>query len=148
MAAWSCVVLRVVAVRPQIRVVAVTTGPSKQETEGGGGGGVTGRGGARTKASSTLLFRPAGVEKGLGLGAGTATTVAEGPVGVIGAGAADTVGAGDGMPGDGAAVGGCTGAGAGDGGALHNLEGPAGCLQVSVHCDVLTRLTVEACTKF
>ena len=110
MASCSCVAFRLLAVRPQIRVVAVTTGPSKQETEEGGGGDARGFGGAPTKASSTLLFRPAGdgeaLENGLGAGAGTATTVAEGPVGVIGAGAADIVGAGEGMPGDGADAGG------------------------------------------
>ncbi len=104
-AASSWLVLRLAAVKPHIRVVAVTTGPSKQETEGGGGGEATIRGGALTKASSTLLCRPeevlAGVGDGLcelkellGPGAGTATTVAAGPVGVIGAGAAASIGIG------------------------------------------------------
>lgn len=104
MAASSCVAFRLAAVKPQIKVVAVTTGPSKQETEGGGGGEASMRGGALTKASNTLPCRLgevlAGVGSGvgdgigelLGAGTGTATTVAAGPVGVIGAGAAAKVG--------------------------------------------------------
>ena len=128
------------AVRPHMRVVTVTIGPSKQEAEGGGGGKVGGRGGALTKPSSTLGFGPAGVGEGvelgelrtgLGPGAGTATTVAEGLVVVIGAG--DATGDGVEIPGEGTEMGGCAGAGAGAGGTLHDLEGPVGVLQVSVH---------------
>ena len=104
---------------------------AKQDTEGGGGEGVSGRGGAVTKASSTLPLRPAGVGEGavveLGAGTGTATTVAEGLVGIMGAGA------GERMPGEGPEVGGKTGAGAGAAGALHDFEAPAGSLQVCVH---------------
>ena len=139
-----------------MRVVTVTTGPSKQEAEGGGGGEVGGRGGALTKPSSTLGFGPAGLGEGvelgglrmgLGPGAGTATTVAEGLVVVIGAG--DATGEGDeGIPGEGTDTGGSAGAGAGAGGAVHDLEGPVGSLQVSVHWEDFTRLTVEACTRF
>ena len=146
------------AVKPQVRVVAVTTGPSKQDVEGvgEGEGEVSLLGGALTKASSTLPCRLGdvltGVATGEGLepeaGAGTATTVADGPVGVIGAGAAANVGVGEKGAGAGADTGGCTGAGAEAGGALHALEAPVGSLQVSTHCDDLTRLTVEACTKF
>lgn len=147
---------RLVAVRPHMRVVTVTTGPSKQEAEGGGGEEVGGRGGAFTKPFSTLGFGPAGVGEGvelgglsmgLGPGAGTATTVAEGLVVVIGAGDATGVG-GKETPGEGIDMGGCAGAGAGAGGTLHDLEGPVGTLHVSVHCDDFTRLTVEACTRF
>ena len=155
MAASSWGALRLVAVKPHMRVVTATTGPSKQEAEGGGGGKVGGRGGALTKAPSTLGFWPAGgvglepggLKMGLGPGAGAATTVAEGLVGVIGVGDATGDGVVDGLPGDGADTGGCTGAGAGAGGAVHDLEGPVGSLQVSVHCDDFTRLTVEACTR-
>ncbi len=106
MAASSCVAFRLAAVKPQIRVVTVTTGPSKQETEGGGGGEASMRGGALTKASNTLLCRLGdvlagvgtgvgeGVRELLGAGAGAATTLTAGPVGVIGAGAAAKVGVG------------------------------------------------------
>ena len=152
MAPSSWDVLRLLAVRPHMRVVTVTTGPSKQEAEGGGGAEVGGRGGALTKPSSTLGFGPAGVGEGvelgglsmgLGPGAGTATTVAEGLVVVIGAGA---TGDGDeGIPGEGTDTGGSIGAGAG---AVHDLEGAVGSLQVSVHWEDFTRLTVEACTRF
>lgn len=156
MASSSCNALRLVAVRPHMTVVTVTTGPSKQEVEGGGGGETGGRGGALTTAPNTFGFRPAGVGRGVepgglmgpGPGAGTATTVTEGLVDVIGAGAATGDRAAEELLGDGADAGGCMGAGAGVGGAVHDLEGPVGSLQVSVHCDDLTRLTVEACTKF
>lgn len=118
MAASSCVAFRLAAVKPQMRVVAVTTGPSKQDTEGGGGGEASIRGGALTKASNTLPCRLgevlAGVGTGvgdgvgelLGAGAGTATTVTAGPVGVIGAGAAAKVGVGMSCVGAGADTGG------------------------------------------
>ena len=149
MASSSCAVLRVATVKPHVRVVAVTTGPSKQETEGGGGGDADMRGGALTNAPSTLPSRLEGVLAGVGLlsaGAGNATRVAPGPVGVIGAGAGARVGVG--TSGDGAKAGGCSGDGAGAGGILHCLDAPAGNLHVSVHCDDCTSLTVEACTKF
>lgn len=159
MASSSCVALMLAAVNPQVRVVNVTTGPSKQDVEGvGEGEGEVLLGGALTKASSTLPCRLGdvltGVETGEGLdelpgaGVGTATTVADGPVGVIGAGAAASVVVGEKGAGAGPDTGGCTGAGAEAGGALHALEAPVGSLQVSTHCDELTRLTVEACTKF
>ena len=114
----SCVALMLAAVKPQVRVVTVTTGPSKQDAEGDGDGEgeVSLLGGALTKASSTLPCRLGdvltGVEMGEGLdelpgaGAGTATTVADGPVGVIGAGAAASVGVGEQGAGAGADTGG------------------------------------------
>lgn len=157
MASFSCDALRLAAVRPHMTVVTVITDPSKQEVEGGGGDVAGGRGGALTTASSTLGCRPAdvgegvepgGVMMGPGPGAGTATTVTGGLTGVMGAGDATGKGVADGLLGDGADTGDCIGAGAGAGGAVHDLEGPVGSLQVSVHCEDLTRLTVEACTKF
>lgn len=67
MACCSWVAFRLLEVRPQIRAVAVTMGPSKHwlVAAGGGGGAATLRGGPLTKASSTLVG--CGVLTGVGL---------------------------------------------------------------------------------